>query len=142
MSLARGFYNHIPDDPAGWRWPNFKPDEFACYCHHCRGTYFHDPDFLDGMQAVRNDAGRPIVINSGYRCALKNVDVGGADSSQHQVIAADVRLEGHDRHKLYPLFKKHGFTGFGLGSTFLHVDRRPIAAVWDYGPESVIAWNR
>lgn len=142
MTLSRGFYSFIPQKGDSWRWPNFSPAELACHCGWCGGTYFHDPDFLDGLQRVRDRIGRAIRINSGYRCAIHNKEVGGADRSQHQVMAADVSLEGHDRWDLHEAFKAEGFTGFGFGGTFLHVDQRPNPTTWYYGTDSVLAWER
>jgi hypothetical protein len=37
-----------------WRWPHFTPEELAWPCRkHCKGECFHDPRFLDALEAIR-----------------------------------------------------------------------------------------
>ena len=127
---------------AGWRWPHFMPAELSCRCggRFCAGEYWHDPDFLDALEVLRAEAGRPLVVNSGHRCAVWNTYVGGARFSLHRSIAADIALAGHDRHTLLDAAGRLGFTGLGLAKTFLHLDRRPRPARWFY-PRSEHAWR-
>ena len=117
-----------------WRWPHFSVAELACHCdgRFCGGEYWHAPGFLDGLEALRAAAGRPLRINSGHRCAQWNAAVGGAPLSQHKAIAADVSLYDHDRTVLLAAAKGLGFTGLGLARTFLHLDRRARPAIWYY----------
>ena len=128
----------IPD----WRWPHFSARELSCRCggRFCQGEYWHDLVFLDALEALRAEAGRPLVINSGHRCALWNAHVGGAPRSLHKTLAVDIRLAGHDRHRLLASAKRLGFTGFGLAHTFLHLDRRGRPALWYY-PGSKPRWT-
>ncbi|MFN7163854.1 MAG: D-Ala-D-Ala carboxypeptidase family metallohydrolase [Hyphomonas sp.] len=123
-------YKDVP--MAGWRWPHFTPLELACKCpaRGCRGEYWHDPVFLDGLEALRAAAGRPLRINSGHRCSVRNHLAGGAPRSRHRRIAVDIALRNHDRHALMEAAAGCGFTGIGRGRTFLHLDRRPIPATW------------
>ena len=45
------------------------------------------------LQPLRDYVGKPITINSGYRCPLLNSYVGGSKNSQHKFgEAADIRL--------------------------------------------------
>lgn len=124
---------------AAWRWPHFKPTALACKCRrHCRGEYWHDPDFLDALERLRAQAG-PVRINSGRRCRRHNAAVGGATRSLHTLgVAADVSLKGHDRAKLARAAVRAGFTGLGFGRAFLHVDLGP-ARRWTY-PGAPPAW--
>ena len=47
------------------------------------------------LQPLRNAIGKPISINSGYRCQELNAAVGGVPTSQHQKgEAADLSIEG------------------------------------------------
>ena len=120
-----------------WRWPDFEPSEFAC--RHCGETY-HWPEFLDKIQAVRSDLGRPLVILSGHRCSLHNAWVGGAPFSQHLKLAADILALGHDRAKLLRACRNAGFTGFGFYHTFLHIDLgRP--RTWWAGEKAKQLWQ-
>lgn len=125
-----------------WRWPHFTIAELACRCggRFCGGEYWHDPAFLDALEAVRAEAGRALVITSGHRCAGWNAAVGGAALSQHKQIAADVLLAGHDRFALLAAAGRAGFTGFGLARSFLHLDRRVRPARWYY-PGSEASWK-
>lgn len=122
------------DAPAGdaWRWPHFTARELACKCgRHCRGEYFHDEAFLDGLEALRTRMMAPLVVNSGRRCALHNAAVGGAALSQHKVgVAADVALAGHDPVRLAKQAAKGGFRGIGFGRSFLHLDARVRPPGW------------
>ena len=117
-----------------WRWPHFSIAELACRCagRFCAGEYYHDAEFLDGLEALRAAAGRALVINSGHRCDQWNAAVGGAALSWHKTIAVDVSLVAHDRHDLARMAAAYGFTGQGFARTFLHLDRRARPASWYY----------
>jgi zinc D-Ala-D-Ala carboxypeptidase len=133
-------YKNVADfDATDWRWPHFTPQELACDCNrHCKGEYFHDPAFLDALEALRAAVG-PIKINSARRCKGHNKAVGGARSSMHmRSLAADISLTGHDRKALAIAARKAGFRGIGYGRTFLHVDLGARRA-WTY-PGAMPAW--
>jgi len=117
-----------------WRWPHFSIGELSCRCHgrFCGGQYWHDPVFLVALEALRAQVGRPLVINSGHRCAQWNGAVGGAALSQHKRLAVDISLRGHERHALLAAAKETGFRGLGLARNFLHLDRRVRPATWFY----------
>lgn len=125
-----------------WRWPNFSIAELACRCagRFCSGAYWHDPDFLDGLQSLRDRVQAPLVVTSAHRCPQWNAAVGGAPLSQHKRIAVDISLRRHDRQRLFSAARVCGFKGFGLARSFLHLDRRAHEAVWYY-PGSVLAWQ-
>lgn len=108
--------------------------ELACRCgeRFCKGEYWHDGAFLDGLEALRSHAGRALVITSGHRCAQWNAAVGGAPRSYHKQIAVDVSLRGHERLALREAAIATGYTGIGMARTFLHLDRRPRPARWFY----------
>lgn len=119
---------------ADWRWKHFQIGELACRCdgRFCGGTYWHDPRFLDQLQALRNELGRSLIVRSGHRCALWNAQIGGVPMSRHKLIAVDLALDGHDRAQLYAAAREIGFTGFGLARTFIHLDLRAQPAIWYY----------
>lgn len=126
---------------SGWRWPHFSAHELACDCHrHCSGHYYHDPAFLDALEALRTIVG-PLKINSAHRCPHHNAEVGGARASMHmRKIAADIALSGHNRKALNLAARKAGFRGIGYGRTFLHVDLG-VRRAWTY-PGAMPAWVR
>ena len=108
--------------------------ELACRCRgrFCKAEYWHAPEFLDALEALRVKVGRPLILNSGHRCAQWNAFVGGAPASMHKTLAADISLAGHDRQALLRSARETGFTGLGFGRSFLHVDRRKRPAHWYY----------
>jgi zinc D-Ala-D-Ala carboxypeptidase len=122
----------VPTDD--WRWPHFTARELACRCHgrFCKGAYWHDPSFLDALEALRALIGTPLVITSAHRCRLWNAAVGGAPRSQHKRIAVDVALGGHTAAALADAAVTCGFTGIGLARNFIHLDRRAHPARWTY----------
>ena len=53
------------------------------------------------LQPVRDHYGKPVVINSGYRCPSLNKAVGGASTSQHlKGEAADLEIMGLSNYEL------------------------------------------
>lgn len=128
--------DRVPWDPA--RWPDFTAGEIAC--RHC-GEVRLDETAMDAIQRLRTALGAPLRIASGHRCALHNARVGGAPLSRHRQLAFDVILAGHDPARLYREAIRAGFSGFGLGAGFLHLDTRAAPARWFYGERSERLWN-
>lgn len=131
---------HLPAAEAVWdsaRWPHFRVREIACPCcgEVCLWT-----EALDALERLRHLTGAAIVLNSAHRCALHNARVGGAPLSQHKKLAFDVSLGGHDPVRLFRAARTAGFTGFGFGQTFLHLDNRLRPAHWTYGQRSKQKW--
>lgn len=113
------------------RWPNFAPAELAC--KHCGALRVHY-DSLDKLQTLRKFWGAPLKINSAFRCAIHNERVGGAKDSYHpKGMAYDIQ-NGHwtGRHTASFIYwaTKAGFRGFGLYSSFIHIDTGP-ARTWE-----------
>lgn len=109
---------------------DFSKREFAC---RCCGKVFVATALADGLQALRDLAGRPVIITSGYRCARHNNAVGGADGSLHTSgQAADIVVGGLAVHQMYALAEQIPvFGGIGVyDDGFLHVDVRPKRARW------------
>lgn len=143
--IARGLHPSWAEvNEASWRWPHFSPRELSCKCggRHCRGEYFHNPDFLDALEKLRACVGRPMVITSGRRCEGHNRAVGGARRSQHMLaIAVDVSLMGHDPVGLARFAVAAGFRGIGFGRSFLHLDWRETFTPFHY-PDAEGHWRR
>ena len=123
--MIKGDYNfeyRDANDASMWdsaRWPNFSKAELSC--RHC-GDYFHNANFLDALQSLRDQLQKPVRILSAHRCALHNAAVGGAPLSQHLGMAADIALNPHHPAQLLIAAREAGFTGFGYYTTFLHLD--------------------
>ncbi|MGA9658222.1 MAG: D-Ala-D-Ala carboxypeptidase family metallohydrolase [Asticcacaulis sp.] len=149
----QALYRKVADfDRAGWIWPHFTPVELSCRCgKFCAGEYYHDPDFLGALEAMRMRLGMPLRINSGRRCPLHNAAVGGAPLSQHRVaLAVDINVAGWGDLARGALLKEAlalRFTGVGYGTNFLHLDRRHLPAPrtrpaqWDYTNGGMKKWT-
>lgn len=94
-------------------------------CRHCAEGYDW-PEFMDALQAARDQIDRPFHILSAHRCSLHNARVGGAPRSQHLRLAVDIALRGHDPGALSAALQTAGFTGFGFYTTFIHADMGPV----------------
>ena len=102
----------------------FKEKEFACKC--CGQL---PPLARENVKAlvrevldpVREKLGKPVVVNSGYRCEKHNKDVGGVRNSQHlRGEAADIHCQ--DNERLKQLIIENGkFDQLITYPTFLHV---------------------
>lgn len=114
-------YVSYADVPAElWRWRNFTPKEIAC-----RGTgeLVIDEAALDTLQRLREAWGKPMRINSAYRSASHNKNVGGSPNSQHLFGKAfDVAMPKRSQAKFIAAAKEAGFTGIGTYANFVHID--------------------
>lgn len=112
---------------------NFKLSEFEC-THPDHNHVQVDEVLLERLQKLRDTLGVPLIINSAYRCELRNRQVGGALNSLHKEgKAVDISLEtipiGID--KLEELAEEIGFDGIGKYYTFIHLDVRGYRARWN-----------
>ena len=118
---------------------NFKMEELVpCFRENgarCRGCRLVQPamqlpDGVEGnlvslveevLEPVRERLGRPIVVNSGYRCPIHNAAVGGVANSQHlRGEAAD--LHCYDNRRLARIIVELGkFDQVILYPTFVHI---------------------
>ena len=114
---------------------HFSKSEFAC--HHCGQVGNIHPKLIELLEKLRTNCGKPIHINSGYRCPIHNANVGGVKNSQHVLgTAADLAIPSgmsFDDFKFY--VEQLPFDGIGLyPNDFIHVDVR------DGGSNSKIYW--
>lgn len=91
----------------------------------------------EALQVLRDELGKPISINSGYRSPSHNKRIGGAKNSQHlKGTAADIIVSGMSPREVKKVVEKlilEGkvwFGGIGLYNTFLHLDIRKERARW------------
>ena len=113
---------------------HFSDNELGCPC--CGVNNCVDKLVLS-LEALREEVGLPVIVNSGYRCGLHNKKVGGEPNSQHlRGMAADIRVMGMSSSELYRIARKiPAFGGFGVAKSFLHVDVRTTVAKWCYGAD-------
>ena len=72
---------------------HFKVKEFAC--KDGSQVVFIDSYLVSILDILRNEVGKPVIINSGYRTPERNKTVGGAKYSYHmRGMAADIRING------------------------------------------------
>ena len=119
---------------------NFKLKEFECKCG-CDmplEVYENIIKLASQLQFLRDYTGRPITINSAYRCPEHNAKVGGSKTSQHLLgKAADITTQSLKPAEVYALIEElidmgHMLQGgLGLYDTFVHYDIRKTKARWN-----------
>jgi len=116
------------------RWPNFQEWEFCC---SKTGRCDMDEGFLDRLQALRKALGVPIIVTSGFRDPSHPVEAVKAEPGTHTLgLAADIKAEsGKFKYQILREAMKLGFTGIGIGKSFVHLDiwmGAPRPNVWIY----------
>lgn len=131
------FLEHAMD----WdRFANFQSYEFACSHTGKNGM---KPGFMEKLQALRTEYGKPMTVTSGYRHPTHPIEARKASPGAHASgRAADIAVSGGDAMKIIELALKHGFTGIGVNQKgagrFIHLDDlkhesdRPRPWVWSY----------
>lgn len=82
------------------------------------------------LSLVRQEYGKPIYINSGYRTTSHNENVGGKSNSSHlRGLAIDItdnnkrqKMCSSNRFKLIELFMDYGVNRIGVSDMFIHFD--------------------
>ena len=120
----------------------FKEHEFFCKCPDYKSNnHLLDHELIRAAQIIREFINTPVLINSSYRTLKCNAAQGGSKNSYHlKGMALDISCPlsfdfvkwsvsqcGH----LYHALRKTGINGFGISSSFLHIDTRPYGAVSD-----------
>lgn len=109
-----------------------KGDRRCCSCG-CKETKL-DSKLVRKLQVLRGLLGKPIVINSGYRCATHNACQNGAKRSKHmEGRAADIRVSDGSvsPSALAKKAQELGFGCIGLYDDRIHVDTRPDVYYYD-----------
>ena len=113
---------------------------------HCSPTYnltedtvqqLYDPELLLQLDRMRQLAGIPILLTSGYRCREYNSKVGGSRTSSHlSGLAMDIACSDTSHRYLYLAAAiKAGFKRIGIGRNYLHLDiddTKPSPLIWLY----------
>ena len=100
----------------------FTRDELKCKCGCDRAEM--DEDFMQIMDIIRFRVGRPIYLNSAYRCPDHNLAVGGVEDSPHVTgEGADVQCSGNHAHEILCEAALLGVPGIGVKQKGVHADR-------------------
>jgi zinc D-Ala-D-Ala carboxypeptidase len=116
------------------RTEHFSKLELSCPCCGVMGM---DQEFLGILEAVRKEYGKPMKLNSSFRCADHNAAIGAKSSSSHRLgVAVDISCEGsRQRYDLIRHLLKH-VTRIGIGEGFIHADNdlanKSANVMWDY----------
>lgn len=115
---------------------NFNVREFACKCNGCNNIKI-DEALVSQLQNIRTYFGKPLTINSGYRCSAHNKKVGGATNSYHvKGQAADIAVKDVAPSDVAKYAESIGVLGIGLYDNFVHIDTRTTKSFW-YGHEQI-----
>lgn len=124
-------------------YPNFSKSEFDC---KETGRNEMRKRFMDVLQAIRTEYGKPMVISSGYRDPSHSEERKKSNPGAHTYgCAADIKVSGGDALRLIQLAYKHGIRRVGVSQKsstphserFLHFDMAeqhsfPSPALWSY----------
>lgn len=113
---------------------NFKREEFTCKHTGLDGM---QKEFLDKLQHLRSEWGKPIYISSGYRHETHPLEVKKSVAGWHSKgLACDIAISGGEALKLVVMAVAYGFNGVGIqqkgGVRFIHLDLREAPALWSY----------
>lgn len=119
----------------------FTAREFDCPCQKCTETII-DPELVNRLESMRVSIGKPLRINSGYRCSNYQTELRlrgyetSTGPSQHElgravdVMRADSQSIGLELEKEA---RKAGFKAVGVGSSWIHCDLRDdVVRRWEY----------
>lgn len=120
--------------------PSFTVGELASSGGRADDRARISPVLVQCLQAIRNRAGRPVRVTSGYRSWHRNVEVyrragKKATLSRHcSGQAADITIAGMSGMQIAKLAVDScgDKIGLGVGKTFAHIDVRGAWMVWTY----------
>ena len=104
---------------------HFKVKEFACK-DGSQGVFI-DSYLVSILDILRNQVGKPVIINSGYRTPTRNKAVGGAKYSYHmRGMAADIRINNMTAKEIANKLNKiiPNECGIIVYNGWVHIDTR------------------
>lgn len=115
----------------------FKQSEFDSKSSDGAGTGANmHPRVVFAVDALRGLIEKPLKITSGYRTESHNKAVGGAPKSAHltgeAVDISTASLSKKQKIELVGYMRRLGFTGIGIGRSFIHGDIKARVASWRY----------
>ena len=111
----------------------FNPSEYMCKCG-CLATDVN-PKLLVLLEGLREILGRPLIINSGFRCDKHNTEIGGGP--EHPAgNAVDIKVNSSaERFELVQRALGMGFNRIGIANSFVHLgidESLPQNVIWTY----------
>ena len=96
-----------------------------------------DVEFMNILDAIREEAGIPLVINCAYRNSDYDTLKGRSGNSAHCYgLGVDIRCnDSTNRFKILKAAIKLGINRIGIGKTFVHIDISkdlPQNVLWHY----------
>ena len=123
--------------------PHFEAEEFRC--SHCKRDGIQMP-LVEALEDLRAIVGKPIIINSGYRCPQHPIEAAKPTPGKHsEGIAADIKVRGMSAWDLYrEVLKVPQFLGIGVDAEngYVHVDIRKQFARWTYHDGKTAPWHQ
>lgn len=122
---------------------HFSSKELTCPCG-CNKNFI-SPLFMNKVERLRVEYGKPIILSSAFRCPEYNERVSSTGiTGPHTMGAVDIKVYGIEAFRILQLAFKFKFSGIGIqqkgnyASRFIHLDdlwaskdrRRP--RVWSY----------
>lgn len=110
---------------AQWdKYPNFSKAEFDC---QETGENQMKHEFMEKLQELRKEYGKPMVISSGFRSVNHSIEKRKSKGGSHTTgLACDISVRGSDAFRLVRLAFELGFTGIGINQKgsgrFVHLD--------------------
>jgi uncharacterized protein YcbK (DUF882 family) len=122
------------------KYPNFKKTEFDC--SHTGANEMQD-EFMNLLQQLRTQYGKPLKITSGYRDKTHPVEAKKTVRGAHNYgMAVDIAIDRAEAYKVLGIAIKLGFTGIGIKQhgegRFIHLDtipnnsEQPRPTIWGY----------
>lgn len=98
----------------------FKLDDFRCSCCGVNKFNIANIAILDNLRVLY---GKPMIVNSGYRCKKHNEEEGGNPNSEHpEGDGVDIKVENSvDRFELVFNAVNIGIKRIGIGKMFVHL---------------------
>lgn len=125
------------------KYPNFSYNELRCkQTKKCK----MNPQFMETLQKIRNDFGKPMIISSGFRAPEHTIERAKVQPGEHSYgCCVDVLVWGEDAVKLIQLTLNHDITRIGVSQKgvvsgrFIHIgygdkvkpERFP-STIWTY----------
>lgn len=96
-----------------------------------------DPDFLNLLDKIREDAGIPLILNCAYRSVEHDKKKGRSGKSAHtKGKAVDIRCStSATTYKIVNAALKNNIKRIGIGNGYVHIDNDdtlPQEVIWNY----------